>query len=52
VLTFGRGGPAAERARGGGAPDQDEDAVQAERGGGGRAEGGRGKARGDREVPH
>jgi len=35
-----------------GPPDQDGDAVQAERSGGGRAEGGRGQARGDREVAH
>jgi hypothetical protein len=48
----GDGGAAAEGTRGGGTPDQDEDAVQAERSGGGRAEGGRGQARGDGEVPH
>src|SRR5215469_10079485 len=51
-MIMGAGWSLAEDARRSGAPDQDEDAVQAERGGGGRAEGRGGQGRGDREVAH
>src|SRR6185437_15165996 len=46
------GGAGTEGAGGGRAPDQDRDAVQAQRGGGLRAEGGRGQGGRGREVAH